>query len=817
MQTLLSVTSRLMEIQQKINIPEFKLPRIAVVGSQSSGKSSVLESIVRRDFLPRGTGIVTRCPLQLTLLNDPTVPHDQEYGEFSHLPGKKFTNFDEIREEIIDRTNQLAGPSKNVVDDPILLTIRSPDVVNLILVDLPGLTQVVTTGQPNDIVQRIESLVTSYISDPSTIILAVSPANVDLANSQAIKTAKQFDPRGTRTLAVMTKIDLVEEGTDIADILNNKLLPLRLGYVGVKLRSQDDIIRNKPLDLALQDEAEFFQSHPAYMEISDRCGTRFLENKLSGMLLDSIQSYLPKLEENLSRIEKNYLRELERCGPPPDEQGNPDRILLSLIHSFVRNYGMYLNGEVMDLPNSPDSAQSSHLGGAKITNYFYEDFPLHLNPLHIDWRGQDDSIRTTIQNMQGYKPTSQPNEKVAERYIIQSLELFRNDIFLLSSKIHTACKEMLSDSISHVSGIDRFPKLRSRILDEAHAMLKEVYTTTDRQLRTFLESQKSYININHPAFIRSEVMRQAEERVKAMQQSQTPSSSSRQSMPMFYDHNAINFFVEYTKLSTDRYFSIIRSHILDMVPKIIVHFLVKASQERLESDLPALLFGKKDVLDLMKEEPQITKRRADLKEKLDYVQQSLLALNEVRYSNAEFQASLESMSSSYSGYDAAGDFDDSEDEHDDGDAAQADGSAAAFTPPSLSTHNPPQKPTPQLFPPPVPSSSLPPPTASVSPPASSTSHPSSKPYPPSSSTTTVFAQPPPAFPIPSVPSQTNIFANTTASSQFTGLPPSQPRQSPPPPSSAYRNLQTTTVTVQPFAAPRKPSKKGTSLFQKPNQ
>ena len=88
-----------------------ELPQIVVVGAQSTGKSSVLESIVGRDFLPRGSGIVTRCPLVLQLRRIAKVEAGQidqvkEYGEFLHSPENRFYDFDKIKQEIVDQTER---------------------------------------------------------------------------------------------------------------------------------------------------------------------------------------------------------------------------------------------------------------------------------------------------------------------------------------------------------------------------------------------------------------------------------------------------------------------------------------------------------------------------------------------------------------------------------------------------------------------------------------------------------------------------------------------------------------------------------------
>ena len=118
---------------------------IVSVGSQSSGKSSVIESIVGKDFLPRGNGIVTRCPLVLSLRR--IENSSEEWGEFLHRKGQKWFDFEKIREEINAQTDRITGPSNKCLSDtPISLTIYSRNVVDLTLVDLPGITKVPVHG-----------------------------------------------------------------------------------------------------------------------------------------------------------------------------------------------------------------------------------------------------------------------------------------------------------------------------------------------------------------------------------------------------------------------------------------------------------------------------------------------------------------------------------------------------------------------------------------------------------------------------------------------------------------------------------------------
>uniref|UniRef100_A0A673IL64 dynamin GTPase n=1 Tax=Sinocyclocheilus rhinocerous TaxID=307959 RepID=A0A673IL64_9TELE len=277
MDDLIPLVNRLQDafsaIGQNANLD---LPQIAVVGGQSAGKSSVLENFVGKDFLPRGSGIVTRRPLVLQLINCPT-----EYAEFLHCKGKKFTDFDEVRQEIEAETDRITGQNKGISPVPINLRVYSSHVLNLTLVDLPGMTKVPVGDQPHDIESQIRDMLMQFVTKVNCLLLAVSPANSDLANSDALKIAKEVDPQGLRTIGVITKLDLMDEGTDARDILENKLLPLRRGYIGVVNRSQKDIDGKKDITAAIAAERKFFLTHPAYRHLADRMGTPYLQKVLN--------------------------------------------------------------------------------------------------------------------------------------------------------------------------------------------------------------------------------------------------------------------------------------------------------------------------------------------------------------------------------------------------------------------------------------------------------------------------------------------------------------------------------------------------------
>ena len=200
------------------------------------------------------------------------------------------------------------------------------------LIDLPGITKVPVGDQPIDIEQQIKSMILEFVTRDNCLILAVSPANADLANSDALKLAREVDPSGMRTIGVITKLDLMDDGTDAREILENRLLPLRRGYIGVVNRSQKDIDGRKDIKAALMAERQFFLAHPAYRHMADRMGTSYLQKTLNQQLTNHIRETLPalrsKLQAQLFSMEKEVA---EYKNLSPDDPGRKTKALLTYV------------------------------------------------------------------------------------------------------------------------------------------------------------------------------------------------------------------------------------------------------------------------------------------------------------------------------------------------------------------------------------------------------------------------------------------------------------------------------------------------------
>ncbi|KFM79669.1 Dynamin, partial [Stegodyphus mimosarum] len=395
MDTLIPIVNKLHDAFTKLGVNlSIDLPQIAVVGGQSAGKSSVLENFVGRDFLPRGSGIVTRRPLILQLINSP-----HEYGEFLHLKGKTFTDFDAIRKEIEDETDRTTGSNKGISPHPINLRVYSPHVLNLTLIDLPGMTRVPVGDQPPDIEHQIRDMLLTYVKKDSCLILAVTAANQDIATSDALKLAKEVDPEGLRTIGVITKLDLMDEGTDARDILENKLLPLRRGYIGVVNRSQKDIEGRKDIKAAIAAERRFFLSHPAYRHMADRMGTPYLQRVLNQQLTNHIRDTLPSLREKLEKQKNALEKEVEEYKHfSADDPSIKTKAMLMMIQQLQTDFERNIEGTGSA---SIDTHQLT--GGAKINRLFHERFPFEIVKMEFDEKELRREIAFAIRNIHGIR------------------------------------------------------------------------------------------------------------------------------------------------------------------------------------------------------------------------------------------------------------------------------------------------------------------------------------------------------------------------------------------------------------------------------
>jgi len=675
---IVSVVNKLQDVFTAVgsSASQIDLPQICVLGSQSSGKSSVLENIVGRDFLPRGTGIVTRRPLVLQLINraasapqangsavsDKTSDGDKhanenEWGEFLHLPGQKFYDFNKIRDEIVRDTEAKTGRNAGISPLPINLRIFSPNVLTLTLVDLPGLTKVPVGDQPKDIEKQIRDMLLKYITKPACIILAVTAANTDLANSDGLKMAREVDPEGQRTIGVLTKVDLMDQGTDVVDILAGRIIPLRLGYVPVVNRGQRDIDSHKAISAALEHERQFFENHASYKGKAQYCGTPFLARKLNMILMHHIRATLPDIKARISSQLQKFQTELQSLGGAHGDT-SASSVVLSVITDFCADFRTTIDGGTNDLSLNELS------GGARISFVFHELFNNGIKTIDPFDQVKDGDIRTILYNSSGSTPALFIGTTAFEVIVKQQIKRLEDPGLKCCQLVYDELIRILGQILQKMTAFRRYPALRERFNSVVVNFFKNAMAPTTKLVSDMVAMQATYVNTTHPDFLNGhKAMSIVTDRLNAQKPpTPVPDAKSGKLAPGQINNNKDldvdvkkdepgffgSFFTtaqkqqskkkgvaameapppvirpqaalsdretmetEVIKLLIHSYFNIVKREMIDMVPKAISYTLVTFAKENLQRELLQELYKPEVLDDLLKESEYVVNRRKEV-------------------------------------------------------------------------------------------------------------------------------------------------------------------------------------------------------------
>ncbi|KAG2725543.1 hypothetical protein I3760_01G070700 [Carya illinoinensis] len=575
------------------------LPAIAVVGGQSSGKSSVLESIVGKDFLPRGAGIVTRRPLVLQLHR---IDEGREYAEFMHQPRKRFTDFAAVRKEISDETDRETGRTKQISTVPIHLSIFSPNVVNLTLVDLPGLTKVAVDGQPESIVQDIENMVRSYIEKPNCIILAISPANQDLATSDAIKISREVDPKGERTFGVLTKIDLMDKGTDAVDILEGRSYKLRFPWIGVVNRSQADINKSVDMIAARRREREYFATSPEYRHLTDRMGSEHLGKMLSKHLETVIKSRIPGLQSLINKTITELEVELNRLGKPiASDAGGKLYAIMEICRTFDQIFKEHLDGV--------------RPGGDKIYSVFDNQLPAALKRLQFDKHLSMDNVRKLITEADGYQPHLIAPEQGYRRLIEFSLVTIRGPAEAAVDAVHAILKDLTHKAIGATMELKQYPTLRSEVANAAVESLDRMREESKKATLQLVDMEIGYLTVEYFRKLPQDI-----------EKGGNPTHS------VFDRYN--DSYLRRVGTNVLSYVNMVCASLRNSIPKSVVYCQVREAKRGLLDHFFTEL-GKKESKQLGKlldEDPAIMQRRSNLAKRLELYRSAQEEIDAVAWS-----------------------------------------------------------------------------------------------------------------------------------------------------------------------------------------
>ncbi|XP_016151468.1 interferon-induced GTP-binding protein Mx2-like [Sinocyclocheilus grahami] len=562
---------------------DLALPTIVVIGDQSSGKSSVLEAL-SGIALPRGSGIVTRCPLELRLRNVtggvswkavlPRLSYEEKIIEFGD-PSL-------VEKHVEEAQNELAGKGVKICDDLITLEVRSADVCDLTLIDLPGIARVPVQGQPQDIGNQIKRLIMKFIEKQETINMVVVPCNIDIATTEALKMAQEIDPEGIRTLAILTKPDLIDRGTEknILAVVQNKVIPLRKGYVMVKCRGQQQIDEKIPLVEATQIERDFFQNHDFFRPLLDenKATVKCLAIKLTQDLVSHIKKSLPKLDEQIKKQLWDVRNELKECeaGPPQDLKG-AKQFLIKILTKFN------------------DKIKSLSLGELIIEENLFVQLRTEFKKWNDGLNNTKtpfDSSKELSQNYRGRELLGFSNYRVFEMILQDRMAKLKEPAIKSLNSIKDIILKQFTD-VSHQC-FRNYPVLLNTTMNKIDNIQSSQQAKTEQRIMDQFEME-SMIYTQDPIYL------------KFLNEISSEKFSEAQ-LPVF------DIKSKYSEM-LQAYYEIVVQRMADQLPMLISFYMLKETAQLLCTDMLSILEGA-NVSELLFEDSDVSKRRKYLQSRL---------------------------------------------------------------------------------------------------------------------------------------------------------------------------------------------------------
>ena len=572
-----------------------KIPQLVVVGTQSSGKSSLLNAITQMDILPTGKNMVTRTPIKLELLNTTNQQiniqfgyyHDGIFKSHANFNRKTLTTNDEeiIRTQIEEFTHKYAGTEKNISYKEIVIRIISPEVPNLTLVDLPGLVMVACTdqGQPEDIKNQIRDLIKHYITQSNTIIMGILPARCDIEVDSALELIKSFDPKGERTIGILTKIDLMNENTDISSYLTGDIsndLKLHYGYFAIKNKNGNEITYNEHNSV----ENNFFNNHSVYGAMDKSyMGITNLSIYLSNILLNQIQNLMPSIKSQLECQLLNVNNELNKIGNTIIVDDNNK--------SFMFNY--YISEFVKTFNESINNISNQINYGNLIKDIFtlYRD---DLNNIKAFNNSDNDaklmSIIKTSEGNHMYFQTStiQIVEKCINDKDIKCIYKLKEPSFICVENIYNLLIKIIKDILEN-DNFSKYPKMKAIVYEKSLELINNHKNIVNEKIEELIQIEIAYMWTECETFHKTYKELICDEKIQLMEQN----------------------VVENIKNIINIYFTTVKNTFKNIIPKTIMLHLVNNVMKNINYTLTENI-NNNNLLDLLKEDNTIYEKRLKL-------------------------------------------------------------------------------------------------------------------------------------------------------------------------------------------------------------
>ncbi|KAL9684572.1 hypothetical protein QQ045_022013 [Rhodiola kirilowii] len=589
-----------------------QLPTIVVVGDQSSGKSSVLESLAGIS-LPRGQGICTRVPLIMRLQNQ-TSGETQLFLEFN---GKQFeTDEGSIAEAIRNATDEIAGNSKGISNCPLTLVVKKNNVPDLTMVDLPGITRVPVQGQPDDIYEQISNIIMEYIKPEETIILNVLSAAVDFPTCESIRMSQQVDKSGQRTLAVVTKCDRAPDG--LLEKVSTDAVNIGLGYVCVRNRIGDESYEE-----ARAEEDMLFETNPHLSQIDRNIvGVPVLAQKLVHLQASIITKRLPeivnKINEKLSHNKEELNKMPKTLSSTFEAMAASTQILGSSMESLRK---ILLRGEFEEYPDDASMHCTARL--AEMLNKYSDE---HQS---LDNQGTENFLMDEIEVLQETKGIGLPNFLPRPAFLFihkRKMKAVSNSPIEFVTKVWNYIEGVVTTVLMHHS--DNYPSLQTATRRAVHNMFSKVEERSVARVMETIEMEKLTDYTSNPEYMLdwTKLMQEVDRFMNAVKQPEIVGFGGRVwevALPSFGNVN-VKHLVNYEhvlqqafdlKMRSCAYWKIVVRRMVDSIALHLLYQINKLVENEIVQEIRNELLGGangKGIKRMLEESPMVAKKRKRL-------------------------------------------------------------------------------------------------------------------------------------------------------------------------------------------------------------
>ncbi|XP_062866732.1 interferon-induced GTP-binding protein Mx1-like [Trichomycterus rosablanca] len=593
---------------------DLALPAIAVIGDQSSGKSSVLEAL-SGVTLPRGSGIVTRCPLELKMKR--SKDEDVWHAKISYQNHEEEIEDPADVEKMIRKAqDQIAGVGVGISDELISLEVTSSDVPDLTLIDLPGIARVAVKGQPENIGEQIKRLISKVIAKQETINLVVVPCNVDIATTEALKMAQEVDREGERTLGILTKPDLVDKGTEetVLSIVHNEIVNLTKGYMIVRCRGQKEIMDRVSLNEATDKEKDFFRDHPHFSTLYEEGKATIpkLAEKLTLELVHHIERSLPRLEEQIEKKLAETQAELERYGSgPPTDPAGQIAFLIDKITAFTH--------DVVNLTTGEELRNVQHFNIFSELRRYFARWKVQLDSSGVKFNQRiEKEVEDYEMKYRGRELPGFINYKTFEMMVKEQIkQLEEPAIKMLKDTSDLIRKRLLQLAQNSFVG---FPNLIKTAKGKIENIKQQKETEAETTLRTqFKMEMIIYTQDSMYSDYLSKIRNEEDEEDSG--RSFEPKHRSIISSSWFnYQDNKATLQELMRHLKS--YYDIASKRLADQLPLLLMYLLLQQSAAQLQREMLQLIQEKDATEHLLKEDHDIGNKRAGLESRQNRLRQA---------------------------------------------------------------------------------------------------------------------------------------------------------------------------------------------------